>query len=451
MNSDIATVAGTDAAQPLPLGSLDRLARALIERHQFRHLAGGHLVVDDAERSRGFGDADADLRARITVRHPRFYQRCLRGGSLGAAASYLDGDWDCDDLAALFRIVLRSDESMSQLEGGFARIVSSLARLGQVLRRNTRSGSRRNIRDHYDLGNDFFSLFLDPSMTYSAAVFDPPDLGLEEAQAAKLDRICRKLELQPGHNVLEIGSGWGSFALHAAERHGCHVTTTTISSAQYELARARVEAAGLSDRVTLLREDYRNQQGRYDRVVSIEMIEAVGHDYLETFFEVCNRCLDARGRMLMQVITAGDDWYDDYRHTADFIQRYIFPGGLCPSLGAMTAAMGRSTRLRIADIEDLTHDYARTVQLWRDRFLERIEQVLALGYPQRFVRLWDYYLQYCEAGFAEHHTSTLQIVLDKPGCPLRPIRPQLAGMSHHRAAAVAANRGETGVQAGETA
>lgn len=430
MSSDTATdatVSSTKAGDPLPLGPVDRLARGLMARHQFDRLVDGHLVIDDAERSRGFGDADADLRARITVKHPRFYRRCLRGGSLGAGASYIDGDWECDDLASLFRIVLRSEQSMQQLEGGVARIVSSIARAGRALRSNTRTGSRRNISDHYDLGNDFFALFLDPSMTYSAAVFDPPGLDLETAQTVKLDRICRKLELRPEHRLLEIGTGWGSFAMHAARHYGCHVTTTTISSAQYELARERVEAAGLSDRITLLRDDYRNLDGEYDRVVSIEMIEAVGHEYLDTFFAVCNARLKNHGRMMLQVITAGDDWYDDYRRTVDFIQRYVFPGGLCPSLGAMTAALGRASRFRTAHIEDLTHDYARTLQLWRNRFLEQVDQVLALGYPQRFIRLWDYYLQYCEAGFAERHTSTLQIVLDKPGCRLQPVRPGFAG------------------------
>jgi len=430
MSSDTATdatVSSARAGDPLPLGPIDRLARALMARHQFDQLVGGHVVIDDAERSRGFGDADADLRARITVRHPRFYRRCLRGGSLGAGASYIDGDWECDDLASLFRIVLRSEQSMQQLEGGLARIVSSIARAGSALRPNTRKGSRRNIRDHYDLGNDFFCLFLDSSMTYSAAVFDPPGLDLETAQSVKLDRICRKLDLRPEHHVLEIGTGWGSFAMHAARHYGCHVTTTTISSAQYELARERVEAAGLSDRVTLLRDDYRNLDGEYDRVVSIEMIEAVGHEYLDTFFGVCNARLKRHGRMLLQVITAGDEWYEEYRKTVDFIQRYVFPGGLCPSLGAMTAAMGRASRLRMAHIEDLTQDYARTLRIWRDRFLEQVDQVLALGYPQRFVRLWNYYLQYCEAGFAERHTSTLQIVLEKPGCALQPLRPRITG------------------------
>jgi len=427
MSSDFASDAATaDAAPVPPFGMIDRLARATIVRRQLDSLTGGHLVIDDGERTAGFGNEEADLSARIVVRHPRFYRRCLHG-SLGAADAYLDGDWECDDLVALFRILLRSERAMSELEGGLARTVSSLARIGQALRRNTRAGSRRNIRDHYDLGNDLFALFLDDSMTYSAATFDPPAISLEAAQLAKLDRICRKLELGPEHHVLEIGTGWGSFALHAAARYGCRVTTTTISPSQHDLVRERIRAAGLSHRITLLQEDYRNLQGRYDRLVSIEMIEAVGHQYLDTFFGVCDARLADNGRMLLQVIAAGDDWYDEYRRSVDFIQRYVFPGALCPSLGAMTAALGRATRLRIADLEDLTEDYAETLRLWRHRFLERVDRVRALGYPQRFVRLWDYYLQYCEAGFAERHTSDFQIVLDKAGCPLGPVRPRLTG------------------------
>ncbi|MDX1609780.1 MAG: cyclopropane-fatty-acyl-phospholipid synthase family protein [Halofilum sp. (in: g-proteobacteria)] len=426
MSTDTATGAAA-ASGPRPLGAIDRWARRALARHRLSELRGGRLVVDDAEGSRVFGDTGADLRARIIVHDPRFYRRSVLGGSLGAAAAYLDGDWDCDDLAALFRIVLRSERAMARLEGGPARLVSGLARIGHALRRNTRGGSRRNIRDHYDLGNDLFALFLDPSMTYSAGAFDTPGMTLEAAQFAKLDRICQKLDLRPEHHVLEIGTGWGSFALHAARHYGCRVTTTTISAAQAELARERIAAAGLEDRITLLTEDYRNLEGQYDRLVSIEMIEAVGHHYLETFFRVCGERLHDDGRMLLQVIVAGDDWYDDYRGTVDFIQRYVFPGALCPSIGALSAALGRArSGLRMADAEDLTEDYAETLRHWRRRFHARADEVRALGYPQRFLRLWDYYLQYCEAGFAERHTGDLQIVLDKPGCRLPPVRPRLA-------------------------
>ncbi len=426
MSSDTVSSAAP-AGRRVQLRRLDRLARGLVTRYHLQELEGGQLTLGDPERIRTFGDAAGGLSTRIDVRDPRFYRRALLGGSLGAAAAYLDGDWDCDDLAALFRLFLRSERAAERIEGGPARLAYALARLGHLARGNTRRGSRRNVRDHYDLGNDLFRLFLDDSMTYSAAVFDPAGITLEQAQAEKLDRICRKLDLRPEHHVLEIGTGWGSFALHAARHYGCRVTTTTLSREQHALASEWIEAAGLADRVTLLTDDYRDLDGQYDRLVSIEMIEAVGHEHLDTFFGVCNARLRRRGRMVLQSITAGDDWYGQYRRTVDFVQRYVFPGGLCPSLGAITAALGRASDLRVTQIEDLTEDYAETLRHWRRRFLERVDEVRALGYPERFLRLWNYYLQYCEAGFAERHTGTLQIVLDKPGTDAPPIRTRLAG------------------------
>ena len=426
MSSDTISSAAP-ARRRSQLRRLDRLARGLVARYRLQELEGGQLTLGDCESMRTFGDTGGELRTRIDVRHPRFYRRALLGGSLGAAAAYLDGDWDCDDLVALFRLFLRSERAGERIEGGPARLAYALARLGHLARGNTRRGSRRNVRDHYDLGNELFRLFLDESMTYSAAVFDPPGITLEQAQAEKLDRICRKLDLRPEHHVLEIGTGWGSFALHAARHYGCRVTTTTISREQHALASERIQAAGLADRVTLLTDDYRDLDGHYDRLVSIEMIEAVGHEHLDTFFGVCSDRLRRHGRMVLQSITAGDDWYDQYRRTVDFVQRYVFPGGLCPSLGAITAALGRASDLRVTQIEDLTADYAETLRHWRRRFLERVDDVRALGYPERFLRLWNYYLQYCEAGFAERHTGTLQIVLDKPATDAAPIRTRLAG------------------------
>ncbi|MDZ7747607.1 MAG: cyclopropane-fatty-acyl-phospholipid synthase family protein [Halofilum sp. (in: g-proteobacteria)] len=313
-----------------------------------------------------------------------------------------------------------------RLDGGGARPASALHRAWYRARANTPLGSRRNIRAHYDLGNDLFRLFLDESMTYSAGVFERPGATLEQAQAAKLDRICRKLGLHAGHRVLEIGTGWGSFALHAARHYGCHVTTTTISDEQHALAAERVRAAGLGERVTLLQSDYRDLEGEYDRLVSIEMIEAVGHEYLETFFGCCAERLAPDGRMLLQVITTGERDYERYRRSVDFIQRYVFPGSLCPSLGALVGAIGRGSDLRITHLEDLAGDYVETLRHWRARFHARADEVRALGYPERFLRLWDYYLQYCEAGFAERHIGDLQLVLERRDCRAAPIRPALA-------------------------
>jgi cyclopropane-fatty-acyl-phospholipid synthase len=425
MRSDTAAHAREHAPSA---GRLDRLARNLLEA-RLERLHDGRVVLADARGEQAWGRADDGLAARIDVHRPRFYRRAVAGGALGVAAAYLDGDWDCDDLAALFRIFVRNMGNTGRLDRGTARVATAINRAWHRARANTSTGSRRNIRDHYDLGNDLFRLFLDESMTYSAGVFEHPGATLADAQFAKLDRICRKLDLGPGHRVLEIGTGWGSFALHAARHYGCHVTTTTISDAQYELAAERVREAGLADRVTLLRSDYRDLEGTYDRLVSIEMIEAVGHEYLDTFFGCCSARLAPEGRMLLQVITTGDQYYEQYRRSVDFIQRYVFPGSLCPSLGAMIGALGRATDLRITHLEDLTADYAETLRRWRARFLERADDVQALGYPERFVRLWDYYLQYCEAGFAERHIGDLQLVLDKPRNRDPAIRPVLGGLN----------------------
>ncbi len=406
----------TTRSRPRPAGAIDRWARSLLLR-RLRDARGGRLELADAEGVHTHGAASGPV-ARIAVHAPRFYRRLAVGGALGAAASYLDGDWDCDDLAGLFRVLLRSRASTGRFDrGGAAGAATALARLGQRLRANTPRGSRRNIRDHYDLGNALFRLFLDESMTYSAAIFEAPEASLEQAQAAKLDRICCKLGLEPGHRVLEIGTGWGSFALHAAARYGCRVTTTTLSAEQHALASERVRAAGLEDRVTVLQQDYRDLSGDFDRLVSIEMIEAVGADYLATFFRNCSERLRGDGAMLLQVITTSEAEYPRYRRSVDFIQRYVFPGSHCPAPSALFAAIGAAGDLRPVHLEDIGEDYGETLRRWRQRFHASAEQVRALGYPERFLRLWDYYLQYCEAGFDEHHIGDLQLYLAKPDHP----------------------------------
>jgi len=403
---------------------LDRLARRLLHR-RLDGLAEGRLHIADADGEASFGH-DALPSARMRVHAPRFYRRMVFGGALGAAASWIDGDWDCDRLADLFRILIRSRAATGRFDrGGVAGLASAVARIAQRARANTPGGSRRNIRDHYDLGNDLFRLFLDESMTYSAGVFDTAGASLEQAQTAKLDRICRKLGLRPEHHVLEIGTGWGSFALHAAKHYGCRVTTTTISAEQHALAEARIRAAGLEDRVTLLQSDYRDLEGQYDRLVSIEMIEAVGREYLQTFFQVCSDRLRPDGAMLLQVITTSDREYESYRRSVDFIQRYVFPGSHCPAPKALFGAIGAVGDLRPVHLEDLSADYAETLRHWRERFQGAADQVRALGYPERFLRLWDFYLQYCEAGFDERHIGDLQLLLAKPRNTVAAIRPAI--------------------------
>ena len=363
---------------------------------------------------REFGEPGDDrLTAQVTVHDPRCFREIALGGSLGAAEAYLQGLWTSDDLTSFLRLMCRNLEQSQALDRGPARCALWAAQAVHRLAANTRRGSRRNIAAHYDLGNEFFQLFLDPTLMYSSALFEHPEQSLEAASIAKLERVCRKLDLQPGDRVLEIGTGWGGFALHAASRYGCHVTTTTISRQQQTLANRRIAEAGLGQRVTLLTDDYRDLQGVYDKVVSIEMIEAVGHAHLSEYFGVCNRRLKPGGRLLIQAIIMPDQRYESYRRSVDFIQKYVFPGGHLPSVGAIQAAVARGTQLQLIDVLQFPHSYALTLQAWRAAFLARREEVLRLGFDERFLRLWEYYLCYCEAAFRERTVSVGQFVWDR--------------------------------------
>jgi cyclopropane-fatty-acyl-phospholipid synthase len=321
------------------------------------------------------------------------------------------GPWSAADLTGVMRLLLRNREALDAMEGGLSRLSAPLRLAAHWLHRETRAGSRRNIAAHYDLGNEFFRLFLDETMMYSCAIFEHPAMTLAEASRAKLEAVCRKLALAPNDHVLEIGTGWGGFALHAAGRYGCRVTTTTISPSQFELARERVRAAGLEDRVTVLLEDYRDLAGRYDNLVSIEMIEAIGHQQFEEFFRRSAARLAPGGRMLLQSIVIDDRHYARARDEVDFIKRYIFPGCCIPSLGALSQAMAAASDLRIEDVEDIGPHYATTLARWRDNFHARLAEVRALGYPEEFVRMWEFYLCYCEAGFAERALGDVQLLL----------------------------------------
>jgi cyclopropane-fatty-acyl-phospholipid synthase len=283
-------------------------------------------------------------------------------------------------------------------------------------RSNTRAGSRRNIAHHYDLGNELFSLFLDESMTYSSAIYDRPDASLGEAQTAKLERVCDKLDLGPEDHLLEVGTGWGALAVHAARAHGCRVTTTTVSREQHDAAQERVRAAGLEGRVEVLLRDYRDLEGQYDKVVSIEMIEAVGHEYLDAFFRACSDRLAPHGLMLLQAITIADQHYERHRASVDFIKKYIFPGSCIPSVTSMVTSATRATDLRLSDLEELTPHYARTLRAWRERFLGKSDPVRRLGYDDAFIRMWEYYLASCEGAFEERYLGCVQMVFTKPDC-----------------------------------
>jgi cyclopropane-fatty-acyl-phospholipid synthase len=415
INRTIATDTQENLGAGKRSGFLNTLAKRAVTRRLDALTQGVIGLQDDSGQSVHGSDASG-RGATIRVHNPDFYRESILGGGLGFAESYLDGLWETPDLTELLRIFVRDISVAHNTDRGLARLRNPLLRIGSYMRRNTRDGSRRNIAAHYDLGNEFFSLFLDETMTYSSGIFYSPENTLQEASVNKLDRICRKLQLNPGDHVLETGTGWGSFAIHAATNYGCRVTTTTISAQQHEVAKQRIEAAGLTDRVTLLLEDYRNLQGSYDKLVSIEMIEAVGHAYLKTYLGACSDLLNPDGQMLLQVISMPNQRYQSYLRTTDFIQKHVFPGSCCPSLNAVSDAITNATDMRCVQYEDITPHYAQTLELWRQRFEARLEEVKALGYPPEFIRMWRYYLSYCIAGFAERYIGVGQMLINKPGC-----------------------------------
>lgn len=415
------------AASPAPTGPLDRMCRASIRRLLDTLEHGEVSVQDDAGRATfGRCDETCDLRAAVRVRSSAVYRRMALGGFNGLATAFIDDLWTCDDLTALFRIFLRNTAAMIATDGPWSRVATAIDRVRHALRRNTQRGSRRNIADHYDLSNEFFALLLDETMTYSAGIFERPDATLKDASIAKYDRLCRKLDLGPDTHVLEIGAGWGGFAIHAAGRYGCRVTTTTVSREQFALARERIAAAGLKDRVTLLLEDYRDLRGEFDRLVSIEMIEAVGHQYLPDYFGVLSARLKPNGLAAVQAITIADQHYDRHRRTADFIKRFIFPGSCIPSLTALSDAMTRASDLRLVHLEDITPHYAATLRHWHDNLMRNVGRIHALGLGDDFLRLWRMYLCYCEAGFAERYLGSVQLLYARPGWRGRPILPPLS-------------------------
>jgi cyclopropane-fatty-acyl-phospholipid synthase len=392
-----------------PLGSLAR--RLVLGR--LGSLREGCLRIREGCDVREFGTSQAGRAVTLTVLDPAFYAEIAFGGSIGAGESYMLGHWQVDDLTALMRLLLRNRAVLDSMETGFARLASPLMLAAHWLQRNTKSGSRRNISAHYDLGNEFFRLFLDETLMYSCALFERPDMTLAEASTAKLDAICRKLRLAPGDHVLEIGTGWGGFALHAVRNYGCRVTTTTISPSQFALAQERVRAAGLEHRIEILLKDYRDLEGQYDKLVSIEMIEAIGHQYFGEFFARCAQRLVPGGTMLLQSITIADRHYARARGEVDFIKRHIFPGCCIPAVSALSQAMAERSDLRIVHLEDIGPHYATTLARWRENFLGNLESVRALGLPETFIRMWEFYFCYCEAGFAERALGDVQMLLER--------------------------------------
>ena len=398
-------------------GILAQIARGLL----LGRLAGLQhgeirLIENGVERRFGQRDAQCNLAATVWVDHPRFFADIVLGGSVGAGEAYIQGLWRCADLVALVRILVVNRELLNGLEGGWALLSRPLLRAFHWVHRNSRGGSARNIAAHYDLGNDLYALMLDETMAYSCGIFERESSTLAEASRAKFDAACRKLALSPSDHLLEIGTGWGGLAIHAAQHYGCRVTTTTISRAQFEYAREQVARLGLADRITLLLEDYRDLKGQFDKLVSIEMIEAVGARYLDTYLRQCASLLRPDGAMLLQAITIQDQAYAQALRSVDFIQRYIFPGSFIPAISVIADALRRVTDLKIYHLEDIGPHYARTLALWRENFRGGLDAVRHLGYSEQFIRRWDFYLCYCEGGFLERQLGDVQMLLTKPGC-----------------------------------
>jgi len=382
----------------------------------------GYLEIVCPEETYSFGQSQHPLHAVVAVNNEHFFLRALLAGDVGIGEAYMDGDWSTPDLVAVVRLAVRN---LDQLDGS-NRFFTAFRRIADVLEhrrhRNTQTGSRRNIAYHYDLGNDFYRLFLDRSLAYSCAYYGSAEDTLEQAQISKFDRICRKLQLGSQDHVLEIGTGWGGFAAYAAETYGCRVTTTTISRQQHAYARELFSTSSAGDRIELLFEDYRNLSGQYDKIVSIEMFEAVGYDHYDDYFAACDRLLKPDGSMLLQTITIQESKFEQYRKQSDWIKKYIFPGAELASVVAIQQSLARTTRMQLFHLQDIGRHYALTLHEWRRRFLEHLAEVRRLGFDDRFVRMWDYYLAYCEGAFHEGYISDVQLVLSKVASKLHSIR-----------------------------
>lgn len=411
-HQDIAIAAEARRERRLPWSA------AVARRGLLGRLAGitrGRLVVREGGREHRYGAPSErwPFDVTIDIADDRAWAEIALGGALGAGEAYMRGWWTADDLTAVVRLFLVNRDVLETMERGPARLLHPLFRFAHRLNRNTRSGSRRNIRAHYDLGDDLFRLFLDDTMMYSAAMFDERHRTLETASRNKIRILCEKLDLAPEHRLLEIGSGWGALAVHAAAEYGCRVTTVTLSENQLAAARERAAEAGVADRVEVRLCDYRDLEGTWDRIVSVEMLEAVGHEYFETYFRKVDELLADDGLMVLQTITMADQNYEHARRSVDFIKRYIFPGGGLPSVTVMLDILTRTTGMRLLDLQEIGLDYARTLAEWRRRFMAALPAVRELGYSEVFIRMWEYYLCYCEGGFRERAIGDVQMVLAK--------------------------------------
>jgi len=392
---------------------LHRLARALVFK-QLKKISIGYISIQEGANKFSFGKK-GNLSAHITVHDPRFYGALAFGGSIGVSEAFMQKFWSVNDLTKLIRIMAINQNAMDQLESLFNVFLKPILKCLHYLNQNSVKGSRINISKHYDLGNDFFSLFLDSTMMYSSAVFKNPQDSLYKGSIHKLEMVCQGLELNAQDHVIEIGSGWGGFAIYAAQNYGCKVTTTTISKQQYLYIKQKIKDLKLTHKITVLLSDYRHLKGQFSKLVSIEMLEAVGYQYYDTYFKVCSHLLKPDGIAFIQTITIADQRYEKAKHSVDFIQRYIFPGSCIPSLTALQNSITESSDLKIYQVRDIGDHYARTLALWREAFFKKLSQVKALGFDEVFIRMWHFYLAYCEGGFKEKVISDIHLKLVKPG------------------------------------
>ena len=392
---------------------LHQLARALVF-NQLKKIKTGQITIIEGSQKFSFGKKDK-LNVTVTVHDPRFFGALAFGGSIGVSEAFMQKFWSVSDLTKLIRIMAINQNTMDQLEGLFNMFLKPILKCLHYLNQNSVKGSEINISKHYDLGNDFFSLFLDSTMMYSSAVFKNPHDSLYQGSIHKLETICQGLELTSQDHIIEIGSGWGGFAIYAAKHYGCKVTTTTISKEQYKYVSQKIKDLKLSHKITVLFSDYRHLKGQYDKLVSIEMLEAVGYQYYETYFKVCASLLKPQGLAVIQTITITDQRYEKAKRSVDFIQRYIFPGSCIPSITALQNSMTQSSDLRIYSIHDIGTHYARTLALWRERLFKNLNDIKALGFDDAFIRMWHFYFSYCEGGFEEKVISDIHLKLVKPG------------------------------------
>jgi len=382
-----------------------------------------HLVLPGGDQIR-LGNGQGNITANVEIKNPDFFKRCVLYGDIGFGEAYVDGDWETDNITNVIKWFILNIENTPGASGSktqsFAiNVLKFFNKLYHTRRENSISGSKKNIAAHYDLNNDFFALFLDPTMTYSSAYFKEESMSLQQAQLAKYERLCTQLHLQPGDHVLEIGSGWGGNAIYMAKNYGCYVTTVTISEEQYKFAKEKVEQENLSDKINVIIQDYRYLEGKFDKIVSVEMLEAVGAKFYDAYFKKCSELLKKDGILAIQVITCPDSRFAGLRDGVDWIQKHIFPGSLLPSVGAINQAINNTSDLTLVDLKDIGLDYARTLQVWYEQFNKNIQEIKNLGFDEVFIRKWNYYLNYCEAAFAMRNINAMQLVYSRPNNILR--------------------------------